>query len=467
MQNARWVAPFFACLFMAPDANAQIRSGTITGLATDPSGAVIVGADVTVTNTGTHETYSTTTTDTGLYTVPYLPTGTYSVSVTKAGFETITVNDLLLNPGATAKADVTLKLGATAAKVEVSAAVQQLQTQSSTISAGVSALVVENIPNITENPLYYTTLENNVQPRNELATSVGMGTYNNAFGIGVAGRAEFSAIGVNGGRAFTNDIQLDGLPITGDGFNEAAIIPNQEGLQEVRVISNNFTADYGHGQAVLEMTTKSGTNAFHGQVNYLMRNDGLNANSFSNNQLGISKQALLMNNVGGAIAGPIWKNKLFFFSSFHYLTYNDGVSNLITVPTALERVGNFTQTMQKGPNGQPSPAQIFNPYSVTQIGANLYQRAPITPAIVTPGLLPDPSAFTAATFINSFWPMPNHAPADVYNTNNFQYSVVNTVRRTTSQNRIDFKHRVAFHLWKRRRRPGQNCPAVRLGQHVL
>jgi trimeric autotransporter adhesin len=428
-------------LLIAPDASAQIRSGTITGLAKDPTGAVIVDADVTVTNTGTHETSSTKTTDTGLYTVPYLGTGTYSVSVAKAGFETVTVNGLLLNPGATAKADVTLKLGTTAANVEVNAAVQQLQTASSTISAGVSALVIETIPNITENPLYYATLENNVQPRNELATSVGMGTYNNAFGIGVAGRAEFSAIGVNGGRAFTNDIQLDGLPITGDGFNEAAIIPNQEGLQEVRVISNNFTAEYGHGQAVLEMTTKSGTNAFHGQVNYLMRNDGLNANSFSNNQLGIRKQALLMNNFGGALAGPIWKDKLFFFSSFHYLEYNNGVTNLITVPTALERVGNFTQTMQKGPNGQPSPAQIFNPYVVTQVGANLYQRAPIKPAIITADLLPDPSAFTAATLINSFWPMPNHPAADAYNTNNFQYSVVNTVRRKTSQNRVDFKYR--------------------------
>jgi trimeric autotransporter adhesin len=428
-------------LFIALDANAQIRSGTITGLAKDPTGAVIVGADVTVTNTGTHETNSTRTTDTGLYTVPYLATGTYSVSVAKAGFEAITVNGLLLNPGATAKADVTLKLGTTAANVEVNAAVQQLQTESSTISAGVSALVIETIPNITENPLYYTTLENNVQPRNELATSVGMGTYNNAFGIGVAGRAEFSAIGVNGGRAFTNDIQLDGLPITGAGFNEAAIIPNQEGLQEVRVISNNFTADYGHGQAVLEMTTKSGANAFHGQVNYLLRNDGLNANSFSNNQLGIRKQALLMNNVGGALAGPIWKNKLFFFTSFHYLEYNNGVTNLITVPTALERVGNFTQTMQKGPNGQPSPAQIFNPYVVTQVGPNLYQRAPIKPAIITAALLPDPSAFTAATLMNSFWPMPNHPAADVYNDNNFQYSVVNTVRRKTSQNRVDFKYR--------------------------
>jgi trimeric autotransporter adhesin len=431
---------FLCLLVFVPGATAQIRSGTITGLVTDSKEAAVVDATVTITNTGTHATYSTSTSQTGLFTMPYLETGTYSVSISRAGFETNTLIGLALNSSETLRADAQLKVGAVSTRVEVQAATEQLQTENSTISAGISALVVDQIPNITENPLYYTTLDSNVQPRNEVSTSVGMGTYNNAFGIGVAGRAEFSAIGVNGGRAFTNDIQLDGLPITGAGFNEAAIIPNEEGLQEVRVISNNFTADYGHGQAVMEMTTKSGTNDFHGQANWLLRNDGLNANSFSNKQLGIARQALLMNNIGGDFTGPAWRNKLFFFSSFHYLKYNNGTSNLITVPTALERVGNFTETMQQGANGQPAPAQIFNPYQVTQIGPNLYQRAPITPAIVTADLLPDPAALTAATLINSFWPLPNHAPADVYNTDNFQYSVVNTVRRKTSQNRVDFRH---------------------------
>jgi Carboxypeptidase regulatory-like domain len=87
-------------LLMVPDTNAQIRSGTIAGLATDPSGAVVFGADVAVTNTGTHQTFSARTTVTGPYTVPYLEAGTYSISVTKAGFETVTVKGLLLNPEA-------------------------------------------------------------------------------------------------------------------------------------------------------------------------------------------------------------------------------------------------------------------------------------------------------------------------------------------------------------------------------
>ena len=96
----------------------------------------------------------------------------------------------------------------------------------------------------------------------------------NSFGIGVDGRRAWSAVGVNGGRAFTNDIQLDGLPVMGGGYNEASVVPNTEGLQEVRVISNNFSAEYGRGQAVIAMSTKSGTNAFHGQGVYMMRARG-------------------------------------------------------------------------------------------------------------------------------------------------------------------------------------------------
>src|SRR5262249_39871794 len=140
----------------------------------------------------------------------------------------------------------------------------------------------------------------------------------NSFGIGVNGRRQYSAIGVNGGRAFTNDIQLDGLPVMGGGYNEAAIIPNTEGLMEVRVISNNFTAEYGHGQSVISMSTKSGTNSFHGQGSYLLRNEALNANTNSNNANGLPRAAFKVNEFGGAVSGPIVRDKLFFFSSYHF-----------------------------------------------------------------------------------------------------------------------------------------------------
>ncbi len=429
MFKRRLVAGMLLCLsLLAATGNAQIRSGTITGSAQDATGAVITDAVVTVTNTATNVSYTTKTNQAGLFTVPYLEDGTYSVVVTKAGFETFTENNVHLDPSETARVAATLSVGSASAKVEVTASTVQLQTDSSTVSAAVSAQVIDVIPNITENPFYYTTLQNGVQPRNETASSQTL----NSFGIGVAGRAEFSAIGVNGGRAFENDIQLDGLAVMGDGFNEASIIPNEEGIQEVRVINNNFTADYGHGQSVMAITSKSGTNQFHGQGSYLIRNEALNANTWGNNLEGIRRPAFKVNDFGGALGGPIVKDKLFFYSSYHYLRFNQGQTYLETVPTALERVGNFSQTFQQNSNGVASPAQLFNPFSVTQQGSNLYQRAPFPNAII-----PNPNP--EALYIYGFYPMPNRTPDDVYNTNNFTSTVVNTVRRQTLNNRVDYK----------------------------
>lgn len=270
-------------------------------------------------------------------------------------------------------------------------------------------------------------LQNGVQPRNETSSSTSL----NSFGIGVAGRAQFSAVGVNGGRAFTNDIQLDGLPIMGGGFNEAAILPNTEGLQEVRVISNNFTAEYGHGQSVIAFTTKSGTNQYHGQADYLLRNEALNGNTNSNKANGLARSAFKMNQFGGALSGPILKNKVFFFSSYHFLMFNQGQNYLDTVPTDLERQGNFSQSYIQN-SGVAVPAQLYDPFNVTEPATDLYQRAPFPNAII-----PNPNPY--AVHMYSFYPEPNRTPNDVYNTANYAASKVNTVRRHTLNNRIDFK----------------------------
>jgi len=432
-QRARCFSTFLVRILAATTLFAQIRSGTITGTVHDPTGAVIAGADVLVTNTGTNVTYSTKTTVTGDFSVPYLEVGTYSLSITVPGFQSFQETGIHIEPAQTVRVDATLQLGSTGTKLEVVAAAEHLQTDSSAVSEAINSRIIASIPNITQNPLYYATLQNGVQPRNETFNSTGISTYNNSFGIGVAGRAQFSAIGVNGGRAFTNDIQLDGLPIMGGGFNEAAIIPNTEGLQEVRVISNDFTAEYGHGQSVIEMTTKSGTNEFHGEANYLLRNDALNANTFSNNTLGLHRPPFKENQIGGAFSGPVIKNKLFFFTSYHHLIFNQGVNDLITVPTALERVGNFSQTFIKSATGAPVPAQIFDPFSAVQVANNLYERFPYPNATI-----PQPNPYAVKMY--SYYPMPNRTPIDAFNTDNYASTVVNTVRTNTLNNRIDYKY---------------------------
>ena len=133
-----------------------------------------------------------------------------------------------------------------------------LQVDNATVESGTTAKMIETLPNITQNPLAYSMLQAGVVGR----TATSDTTTLNSFGIGVNGRRQWSSVGVNGGRAFTNDIQLDGLPVMGGGYNEASVVPNTEGLAEVKVISNNFSAEYGRGQAIISMNTKSGTNNF-------------------------------------------------------------------------------------------------------------------------------------------------------------------------------------------------------------
>src|SRR5713226_8567538 len=391
-----------ACLLLgvcAPLMRGQIRSATIIGTVMDPAGSVIAGADVLVSNLETNIGFKTRTTDAGQFAVPYLPQGVYAVSVTASGFTPYRQSEITLGTAQALRIDINLRVGTVESTVEVTAEAARVQTDSTSVSSAAQAKVIDLIPNIAQNPIYYAILQAGVQPRNATADT----TSNNSFGIGVNGRRQYSAIGINGGRAFTNDIQLDGLPVMGGGYNEAAVIPNTEGLQEVRVISNNFSAEYGHGQGVISMSTKSGSNAFHGQGTYAIRNEALNANSNSNKANGIRRSPFKVNEFGGSVTGPILKDKLFFSSSYHFLMFNRGVTSLLTVPTDIERKGDFSKTFIRDTNGAAVPAQIYDPFSVTQLGPDLYQRTPFSNAVI-PNNSP---AYAAAVYMNSFYPKPN------------------------------------------------------------
>ena len=409
-------------------ASAQIRSGTITGTVADASKALVPGASVVVTNEATNSSTDLITNEAGQFTALYLPAGTYKIEVALAGFATFRRTGIVLASTDTVRVPVELAMAQVGELVEVSAEAPLLQTDRTSVSGAVGAEMIEALPNITQNPLQYAMLQAGAIGRNSTQDTQSL----NSFGIGVDGRRNWSAVGINGGRAFTNDIQLDGLPVMGGGYNEAAVVPNTEGLQEVRVISNNFSAEYGRGQAVISMATKSGTNAFHGSGAYLMRHERLDANSFSNNAQGIAKREFRVNDVGGSIGGPIRRNKLFFFSSYHGLRNNQESTTLTTVPTALERVGNFSQTFIRDESGNPVPARIFNPFTVVQEGPDLYRRAEVPNAII-----PNPHA--AAVRMFSYYPQPNRTPDDVFNTNNFEASTIQTVRRHSNNNRVDLR----------------------------
>ena len=381
----------------------------------DSTGSAVPGAEVSITNQDTNISAKLKASDSGQFVFPYLPAGVYTVSISAPGFVSFKESGVRLDTAQTARVDATLKVSNIETTVEVQAAAARIQTESTSVTGAIQANVIDAIPNITQNPLYYAFLQAGVQPRNNANST----TNDSSFGIGVNGRKQFSSVGINGGRAYTNDIQLDGLPVMGGGQNEAAVIPNTEGLQEVRVISNTFSAEYGRGQGIIQMSTKSGTNAFHGQGTYTIRNEALNANTNSNKANGLPRGVFKSHELGGALTGPIIRNRLFFSSSLHYLRFNSGSTPLSTVPTALEKVGNFSKTLIRETTGLPVPALVFNPYNVVQQGPDLFQRLPYPNAIVA-----NNPAFAAAVYMNSFYPAPNRTPDDVYNTNNYSSTVV-------------------------------------------
>ena len=187
----------------------QVRSASIVGLVVDPSGAPVPDAAVTVLAAETNVRSETRTNASGQYTVPYLTAGRYTVTVMREGFVAAKTSEIEVGTAQTARANVQLQLGSVSNTVEVNSTLQGLQTESATVQSVVSATVIQAIPNITHNPYYYATLQPGVVARAALNDTQSV----KAFGVGQGARQQFSAISINGGLSFTNDVQLDGLSI--------------------------------------------------------------------------------------------------------------------------------------------------------------------------------------------------------------------------------------------------------------
>jgi trimeric autotransporter adhesin len=428
------------CLLSSRAGLAQVRNSTITGTVTDESGALIPKAIVTVTNQLTNETVRTQSGAMGDYTVPYLAAGRYALSIDAPGFKPYRENDVAVDTGVTVQVNVKLAVGATNQVVQVAASTAELQTESSEVMGSIGTQVINNVPNINDDPLYYATLSAGVVPA--------PGMYNDEnLGVGFESRIGYSEIRVNGGEIGLDDIQLDGVPVQDSGWHSISVMPNRDALQEVTVASNDLPADLGGGQAIIQMVTKSGTNAFHGDAFYNLRNEQLNANGLANDMEGIPRAKYRVDEAGGSIGGPVvlprlfnGKNKVFFFASFDRLWYTQPASGLLTVPTDLQRQGDYGETLINS-NGTPLPATIYNPFSVTNLGNGVYQRAQY-PASTNCSSYGCGSVVTNADqyglkYLQAF-PEPNHTPSDVYGDNNYFYSGTAPTTRNNFASRMDF-----------------------------
>ena len=423
---------------------AQIRSGTIVGKVTDSSGAAVVGVEVSVREVNTNAIFTIETKETGEYLAPYLQFGGYEVKARKAGFKAVTQTGITLTTAQTARVDIVLEVGAVETSVSVVANVMELQTESSRVTNAVSEQVIKSIPNINNNPLNYAVLQQGVVARAAMNDTQSA----QSFGIGTEGRRTFSNFQVNGGQSFGNDVQLDGVSIQASAWNEVAVMPNTEGVQEVKTTINNMSAEYGRSQGTVIITTKSGTNEFHGSGQFRLRNEALNANRFENNanQPYVPRLPFKQQGYSATFGGPVvlpklynGKDRTFFFTSYEGFRFNQALDYFRTVPTAAERAGNFSNSLAQV-GGAFVPVAVFDPFNVTPVAGVSGQWRPNA---FPNGIIPASRINQQfAKAVNQF-PLPNRTPDDVRGLNNFYNRMIRKFKRDAINARVD--HRLSAH----------------------
>jgi hypothetical protein len=295
----------------------SIVTGAISGNITDPSGAVIVGATVNLKNIATGETLATTSSSDGVYQFTLLKPGSYTLTVTQQGFKQVSqAVEILL--GQTSTANLKLELGSGAVTVEVTAQGAMLQTEDANITTTVSTRDVENVPNPGGDLTYVA----------QISPGVTMNTANGGLG-------NFSAFGLPGtANLFTingNDYNDPYLNLNNSGSSNLLLGSNE--TQEVAVVSNGYTGQYGRqAGAQIDYTTKSGTNAFHGDALYYWTGRALSANDYFNNLDGVSRPFENNNQWAANFGGPIVKDKLFFFANTEGIRYIFGTNSQVSLP---------------------------------------------------------------------------------------------------------------------------------------
>jgi hypothetical protein len=309
-------------VFAAPYAGAQSTGGRIRGTISDPSGASVAAATVTLLNEATHVKRDVQSGASGEYIFVEVPVGSYEIDVTQAGFKKYVRKGVALDLNEVISVDITLQLGSSAESVEVTGAPPVVDTSSTQLGAVVNERASTQLP-LNQRDVYQLL---------QLQPGVQSQLGNDLF----YGSDKPGVVTVNGGRGRANNYSVNG----GDGndlfANLPAIQPSPDSIEEFRVISNSFDAEYGRNSgAVVNVVTKSGTNDIHGSFYEFFRNDDLNAHPFTFFQA--PKPEFKQNQFGGTIGGPIKKDKTFFFGSYEGRRIIQGiVSEPINVPTGAE-----------------------------------------------------------------------------------------------------------------------------------
>ncbi|HZE82177.1 MAG TPA: carboxypeptidase regulatory-like domain-containing protein, partial [Candidatus Polarisedimenticolia bacterium] len=361
--------------FAVTPGNAQSTGGRFRGTVMDPSGGAVPAATVTLINEATHATREVQSGANGEYIFVEVPVGTYEINLTMQGFKKYVRKGMVLDLNQVLTVDIALQIGGATEVVEVTGAPPVVDTSSTQLGA------VVNERSSTQLPLNQRDVYQLLQLQPGVQSQLGNDLFYGSDRAGV--------VTVNGGRGRSNNYTVNG----GDGndlfANLPAVEPSPDSIEEFRVISNAFDAEYGRNSgAVVNVVTKSGTNNVHGGFYEFLRNDLLNTHPF--NFSPSPKPAFKQNQFGGTIGGPIKKDKTFFFASYEGRRIVQGVvSQPVTVPTSAEVGGDFSATPFQGTLADPTVAGVLNDRTGCAAAVNAAGGAAIAPGTAYSDIFPN------------------------------------------------------------------------------
>jgi hypothetical protein len=381
--------------------------GAIQGDITDASGALVPGASITLTNTKTGEKVSAVSDANGSYAFLTLLPSTYQMTVEKQGFSKFVQANVTVHVQSSLRLEAQLQPAGKAEIVQASTEAPLLQAEDATLGQVIADRSVDEMP-LNGRNVY-----------NLVALSAGVVPQGGAEGYATSNIFAWGNYSIGGGTANWNASIIDGAPVNVNYANLTALVPTQDAIQEFKVQTSALGPEYGHFTGgVINMTTKSGTNQFHGSAWEFLRNKVLNANDFFSNRSGIPRGAFTQNQYGTSVGGPIVKDKAFFFFSWEGFSLRQGQTYTYTVPTPAMLGGDFSQLTPLGVKiTDPTTGQQFMGCGGTQ------------PNVICPNRLNT----SALNLMRLDWPAPTNSNV----TNNFVQSTSGGVNANQYNARVD------------------------------
>jgi len=394
---------------------AQSFTASVNGTVTDETGASVGAAKIVVTDQDRGTVFRGEADAAGRFVVTALPPGRYVLVAEAAGFKKFSSGRFSVAVQEQATINAKLQVGDITTTVEVSDSAALVNTTIANLGQVIDNKYILSLPNVARNSMSLAYLTPGV---------VGSG--------GRRGDSNTNFV-ANGSRNSTSDVLVDGVTVTtveqNSGITDLKFSPSVDVVQEFKMQTNFFSAEYGQtGGAVVNMVTRSGTNAFHGTGYYFLRDEKLNANDWFSNRAGRAIPNFHRDQYGGVIGGPVIKNKTFFFGGYEYTKQQSPTASTISLPTTLQRAGNFSETR----NGSNQLMVVHNPFDTFTNAAGAIERRPF-PNNMVPSSMFDPIALKALSFL----PSPNQQGAAFTNTANWFGQGINTSTAHQINSRVD------------------------------